>query len=358
MKSTDNRKKPRLCLLIAAHNEELVIQDTIKSAITAGMNPKYIYVVNDNSKDNTAKMARQLLPPKNVISVRRSGKGLALTKAIRKFQLAELYRWIHIADADGYFASNYFKQLRKNLRIKNIAATGYIQSMPGGYISQNRVFEYTVGMDLHRRIQSHLNVIPVIPGPTSCFRADIIGKLNFANKSFTEDFDVTLQIHRQKLGKIQFIPSAITFTQDPGTFVAFYKQITRWNRGVMQGMVNHKIGSKASPIDAYLGYQLGQSMFFLMYSFIWLPIIAYYTYGANVIAVAFLFDVLLTVFITILVVTRTKRTDILAAFPFIYILRFVNLFVFIKAFTEVIILRKFINQKATLWTNTRYKLAS
>lgn len=354
----DNRKKPHICLLIAAHNEELVIKDTISSALAAGMNAEHIYVVNDNSSDNTTKVARSIVPKNNVISVRRSGKGVAITKAIYKFELADKYRWIHIADADGFFAHNYFKELRKNIRVKNIAATGYIQSMPGNYISQNRVYEYTVGMELHRRIQSFFNVIPVIPGPTSCFRADIISKLNFANLSFTEDFDVTLQIHRSKLGKIQFIPSAIAYTQDPANFKIFYNQIMRWNRGVMQGLVNHKIGTQAKSIDLYLGYQIGQSLFFLFYCFAWLPAIAYYTYGANVIAVAFLFDVLLTLVVSIFVSIRTRRADILAAFPYIYSLRFVNLFVFLKAFTEVIVFRKFRIRKSQPWNNSRYKLAS
>src|SRR5665213_187185 len=121
----------KMALLIAAHNEELVIEQTIHSAIRGGMQKRHIYVVDDNSDDKTGKLARKILGKDNVCRVRRSGKGLALTKAAAKFRLVERYQWIHIADADGGFARDYFYVFRRNLRLKYAVATGYIRSMPG-----------------------------------------------------------------------------------------------------------------------------------------------------------------------------------------------------------------------------------
>lgn len=352
-----SRKYP-IALLIAAHNEELVLAQTIQSAITAGMHPRHIYVVDDCSDDQTSAIARRLLPRKNVFKVDRSGKGLALTKASRRFELVDRYRWIHIADADGAFSPNYFKVFRSSLRIKNAAATGYIRSMPGRNVSQFRAFEYTIGMEFHRRFQSLFNVIPVIPGPTSCFRSDVFAKVNFANKSLTEDFDVTLQIHRQKLGKIQFIPDAIAYTQDPGTVKDFTKQITRWNRGVMQGVTRHRIGRKVSPIDAYLSFQILQNLLFFVNYFVWVPYLIMRHQSVNVLATIFVYDLILTFIITMLVAARIRRFDIVSAFPIIYGLRWVGMAVFLKAFVEVIVLRKFRVTKGT-WdngANRRYAL--
>src|SRR5438128_515350 len=93
-----------LCLLIAAHDEQMVIANTIRSAIRAGMKPRDIYVVDDNSSDKTSEIAKSILGEANVVKVKRSGKGLALSKASKKFNLTRRYRWIHIADADGGFA--------------------------------------------------------------------------------------------------------------------------------------------------------------------------------------------------------------------------------------------------------------
>ncbi len=108
-----NDKKSMLALLVAAHNEELVLEKTLRSAIAAGMKPENIYIVDDNSTDATSDIARLIVPPTNVFRVGRSGKGLALTKARNHFDLCNKYRWIHVADADGAFAPNYFNVFEK-----------------------------------------------------------------------------------------------------------------------------------------------------------------------------------------------------------------------------------------------------
>lgn len=334
-------RKQMLCLLISAHNEELVLAKTITSAITAGMDPEHIYVVDDHSGDRTSEIARGHLPSANVIRVHRSGKGLALSKAARRFRLTKRYRWVHIADGDGAFSPDYFHVFRRELRVKNAAATGYVRSLPGKRISEYRVFEYTIGMEVHRRLQTLLHVVPVIPGPTSCFRSDVFAKVNFDNKSLTEDFDVTLQLHRQKLGTVQFIPTAISYTQDPKSLADYTNQITRWNRGGLQSMLRHGIGRRPTRIDAYLTYQIMQNLLFFASYLIWVPYMALTRGASVVIASAFVVDVLVTLMITLFAAGRSRRWDVVSAFPQVYILRWVSLAIFLKAFVEVVILRKY-----------------
>ncbi|MEK7594185.1 MAG: glycosyltransferase family 2 protein [Patescibacteria group bacterium] len=349
----------KMALLIAGYNEELVIERTIRSAIRAGMKPRDIYVVDDNSDDATSKIARGILGKTNVCRVRRSGKGLALTKATKKFSLTERYEWVHIADADGAFAPDYFYVFRRKLRPKYAAATGYIKSLPGYSVSQFRVYEYTVGMEIHRRFQALAHTVSVIPGPTSCFRSDVFAKLNFDNKTLTEDFDVTLQLHRQKLGKVQFIPDAVAYTQDPRSVSDFVKQITRWNRGVLQGSRRHNIGLRAQRIDAYLTYQIVQNLFFFFNYAVIMPYIAFKRHSPALLATLFLLDVITTFAVSFIVSWRSKRWDILSAFPQIYILRWVTLFVFLQAFVEIMLLQRF---RATdgMWSTSgkRYKFST
>lgn len=348
-------RRPMLALLIAAHNEEMVLENTIRSALRSGMEREHIYVVDDNSSDRTSDIARSILGPHNVIKVGRSGKGLALTKAARHFNLTRRYRWIHIADADGAFTEDYFKVFRKNLRVKFAAATGYVRSLPGGPVSQYRVLEYTIGQEIHRRFQAMTHTVTVIPGPTSCFRSDVFARVDFANKSITEDFDVTLQIHRKKLGKIQFIPEAVAYTQDPKNIKDYIKQTTRWNRGVAQGIRRHGIGRHFNRLDAYLSYQVFQNLFFFAGYAILVPYMAI-TRGnaAAIVATTFLLDVAITFAITFLVALKARRMDILSAFPHIYAYRWVSLYVFLKAFTEVLILGRFKDTHGAWSTVERY----
>ena len=348
-------RRPMLALLIAAHNEELVLEKTIRSAMRAGMQRQHIYVVDDNSSDSTSDIARSILGPANVIKVDRSGKGLALSKAARHFQLTRRYRWIHIADADGGFAPDYFTVFRRELRVKYAAATGYIRSLPGGPVSQYRVFEYTIGLEIHRRFQAFAGTVTVIPGPTSCFRADVFAKVDFANHSLTEDFDVTLQIHRQKLGRIQYITRAIAYTQDPQTVKDYIKQITRWYRGLMQGILHHGIGRQLHRIDAYLSYQVLQNLFFFASYCLLVPAMVFVKHQPGLLAVTFLYDVAITWLMSVAVAARAKRWDILSAFPFVYSLRWISLAIFLRAFVEVGILRKYRRAGGAWTTVQRYE---
>lgn len=334
IKNGTTSKRP-IALVIAAYNEEMVIEHTIRSAIVAGLSPQDIFVVDDKSADDTAKIAQKVLGQLNVLTVDRSGKGLAIHKINSNLLLTDRYEWIHVADADGEFDPGYFRELIENLDPSYAAATGYVTSLPGSFVSKYRAFEYALGMDITRRFQSIADVITIVPGPTSIFRADVFEKLNFNANALCEDFDVTLQIHRQKLGKILFIESAIARTQDPGNFRDYVKQITRWNRGVMQMFFKHRIGTSFSRVDSYLLYQMLQNLsFFFMYA-LWFPAITALTGNMVYLALAFLSDVIIVLGFVLFAQMRTKRTDILPAFPIVYVLRWVSLVVFMKCFVEV-----------------------
>ncbi len=329
----------RVALVIPAHNEELVIAATIKSAIAAKQRGKDIYVVNDSSTDNTAMIARKLLGKSQVHTVRRSGKALALKKAADHFGLVKRYRWIHIADADGVFGKNYFKIFKSKLDPeKFVAATGHVQSLKGNWISRYRIYEYTLGLEILRRFQALLGVITVIPGATSCFRSDVFDQLEFETSSLTEDFDLTLQIHRRRLGNIRYIPQAKTFTQDPKDYHDYIQQVIRWNRGFFQGVKRHRIGRRSQKIDLYLGYVILETLFYL-FGLMMIPLLL--IVSPAWLAASFLVDLVIFAFFTLLAAIINRRGDIFFAFPLFYILRFTNMYLFTKAFIEVMILGRF-----------------
>lgn len=337
----NNAYKRSLALVISAYNESLVLEHTIRSAMAAGVDPRDIYVVDDHSDDSTPKIARSVIGDYNVLTVPRSGKGLAIHTVVQELGLTKRYNWIHIADADGEFDRRYFVELYSNLDGDYAAATGYVASLPGSYISKYRAYEYAMGMDIIRRFQSLAGVITIVPGPTSVFRSDVFEKLDFNANALCEDFDVTLQIHRQGLGDIQFIPTAIARTQDPGNFKDFLRQITRWNRGVLQMFFKHKIGSRLDKVDTYLIYQLMQNLLFFAMYMLWVPIATITSGSLLYLALAFLSDVIVVFGFCLFAQARTDRRDIIEAFPLIYVLRWVSLLVFMKAFVEVFILRKY-----------------
>src|ERR1039458_1520798 len=83
----------KLALLLPGHNEELIIQATINSAIAAGQTREDIYMVDDASTDKTRVRAVELLGKDHVMTVKRSGKAGAVKKAIKKFDVEKRYNW-------------------------------------------------------------------------------------------------------------------------------------------------------------------------------------------------------------------------------------------------------------------------
>jgi biofilm PGA synthesis N-glycosyltransferase PgaC len=333
--------RSKICLIISAYNEERVLKHTIESAISAGLSRADIYVVDDASDDKTAAIAHKVVGKYNLLTVDRSGKGRAISTIVKELQLIERYEWIHIADADGEFDKRYFQELYDNLDPAYAAATGYMASLPGGYVGNFRNFEYTMAMDVARRYQSILDLITVIPGPTSVFRSDVFRQLDFCTGALCEDFDVTLQIHDRKLGKIKFIETAIARTQDPHDMQNYLKQITRWNRGTLQLFVRNKMWRKVTRVNSFITYQVMQNIMFAAMYGIGLPILTVLTGSLYFIAVTFCIDVLTIFGFALYTAMRTKRFETLTSFPLTYFLRWAQLFVFVKCFFEVVVMKRY-----------------
>jgi biofilm PGA synthesis N-glycosyltransferase PgaC len=336
----DTPRKKSLALLIPAHNEQLVIAGTIRSAIRAGQPREDIYVVSDGSSDWTADLARLLLSDGQVLERPHAGKAGAIAAGIAYFDIIGRYKWLHLADADGMFTPGYFDELGRRLNYRFVAATGHVQSLRGGWIAQYRTFEYTLALELVRRVQAMLGTIPVIPGATCILRTDILDKLDFTRPSLTEDMDLTLQIHRQKLGKIVYIPQVRAFTQDPKDFGDYFRQVLRWYRGGWQVMQRHHVGLRPRRIDAYMSWMILQEIVLLLEVTL-LPLLSWWSQNYGPMALLFLYDLAAVFAVTLWAAILNRRPDIIRAFPLFYFLRLVNLIAFFKAWFEVVILRKF-----------------
>lgn len=361
-KKAAREQRRRLALILPGHNEELIIAATIQSAIAAGLDKKDIYVVDDNSTDQTRDIALRALSSDNVLSVPRSGKALAVRQAIEHFSIVQKYTWVHVADADSIFCPDYFRIYRQHLNVKDCAAAvGFVQSMRGNWIATYRSLSYTYGQHIFRRLQSWAGVIAVLPGPVTCFKTDIIKDLDFATESLTEDFDLTLQIHRKKLGNIKFIPEAVNFTQDPRTLSDFLNQTLRWQRGFFQGVRKYRIGRQPQKIDFGVGYQMGESVYYLLQAFVIAPLLLLTApnHSPNAALALFGADFLVIIVLAIFSAFAAKRLIVFAALPYFYILRFLELAMFIQAFVEVIVLKKF-NTIAIGWQTEgrRYEVAT
>lgn len=353
-------RRRKLALILPAHDEELIIQTTILSAKRGGLSLHDIYVVDDASTDDTLTRAREVLPQSNVLSVEHSGKAGAVLKAINAFRITERYEWVHIADADSIFDKDYFRIYRRNLSPKYVAAVGFVQSLKGNWLCTYRCFSYTYGQHLFRRLQSWLGMILVMPGPVTSYRTDIIRHLNFSTGSLTEDFDITVQIHRQRLGKIKYIPDAVNYTQDPRGLHDFYKQTLRWYRGWFQGVMRYRLGFGMQLIDVNFFFQIFEIISLGIIIGTAVTLMLHTNILHSGLFKVMLTDLAITGALAVFVAMLTKRLRIIFVLPVVFLLRFVELCIYIQAFVEIVILRKFENRKEVGWqvAGRRYALAT
>jgi poly-beta-1,6-N-acetyl-D-glucosamine synthase len=86
----------------------------------------------------------------------------------------------------------------------------------------------------------YTNVTPIIPGFASMYRTDALSKMELNPPGLViEDFNMTFELHRKKLGKVAFEPSVFGRTQDPDNLPDYYRQIRRWWLGLWQTLRHH-----------------------------------------------------------------------------------------------------------------------
>ena len=234
-----------VAVCIPAHNEALVLEDTITS-LQALVSTRQIYVVSDGSNDQTANLARRLGCV--VLEINPGlGKAKALQKTITYFRLLNRYRYLLIADADTIFDSNYLRHalplFKQKPRVAVVAAYTKTRwpkhTRPSWQLLfvayRLRLYGFIQPFIMYGQTWHRTNVNPVIPGFACLYRTDILRHLSFyAPGVIIEDFNMAFQLHRLKLGTIAHHPSVIATTQDPDNFTDYRSQLLRWNLGFFQ----------------------------------------------------------------------------------------------------------------------------
>jgi biofilm PGA synthesis N-glycosyltransferase PgaC len=240
-----------VAVIIAAHNEELVIAETIKS-IGAQISAKNVFVVSDGSSDKTAEVARahgarvlELFPNR--------GKAGAIVATLKHFSLAERFEIVLLLDADTQLASDYIETGLPQFADQSVVAvagrastlreTGR-QTLMGSILVAHRQRVYIAVQYLLKFGQAgrFANVVAIVPGFASMYRSRIMDSIDIAAKGLTiEDYNMTFEVHAKRLGRIAFHPKAsVAMTQDPNNLHDYVRQVVRWNLGFWQTVARHR----------------------------------------------------------------------------------------------------------------------
>ncbi len=243
--------RDEVAILIAAHNEEVVIGRTIAELDKFGPEVS-VFVVSDGSSDDTAVIARAHGATVLELNPNR-GKAGALVAAIEHFRIAERFEVLLLLDADTHLSAEYFDTGLGEFADPGIvavagrASTLFTPSSPtffGRLLVAYRERVYIAMQYLFKFGQAgrYANVVPIVPGFASMYRTSILKDIDIAAQGLKiEDYNMTFEVHAKRLGRIAFHPhAAIALTQDPDTLFDYVKQVERWNLGFWQTVGRHR----------------------------------------------------------------------------------------------------------------------
>lgn len=325
-----------VCVVIPAFNEEKLIARCVASVLAAGIAAEQIFVINDCSTDGT----RQALAPFAGIQVidnpERLGKVRGLERAIGVHGLPERFEYMSVLDADSHLSANYFDVVVRTFAADpgTVLVCGSPRSEPANWVTAFRALDYAIGDWIYRRGQHALGVILVAPGCASTYRTSIVRSLEWDGGTLVEDMDLTIQIHRKRLGAVVHAAEAVSHTQDPRCLRDYVGQIMRWYSGTWQVMRLRRLLRGGQRIDLEFAVLAGEGLGYSMLTLL-LPVIALFAPGVAL--RWFLFDQAIMLTGAVLCAVRLRRLDILVWSPTFAFLRFVNCVIWVRSFwTEIV----------------------
>ena len=347
----------KVAIIIPAYNEQKVIKNTIISAISI-VGKSNVFVVDDGSKDKTCEVA--LKYTRNVLTIKNGGKANALNEGISKFRLTKRYEFIMPIDADTVISSDFIEKIMpvfENDKRKKIAAVvGKVSGRNKRWITTYRLWEYEINQTIHKAAQSYLGAITVCPGPSTVYRSKVFDKLKYSKDTQTEDMDFTFTLHRRRLGRIVYEPSATVSTQDPATVGAYVKQLNRWYCGFWQCIFKHRIPWGGQRLDAEAALLATDALLNVLLAILFIAIIpASLVFDPKVLITPILLDLFVFMLPTILFVSlKRKLFGIIVFLPHFYFLRFVGSYLFFYSFIKTSL--GITTETSNVWDSARYKV--
>lgn len=238
-----------VAVLIPAHNEELVIEDSLR-AVMAAVPARNVHVVSDGSTDATYEIARST-GARVIETSSNVGKAGALQEAISRFRIVERFRVVLLLDADTRVGPDYFEAglpLFDDPRV--VAVAGRVKSLwRRGDLSvigkllvchRQRIYALTQYLLKFGQTWLRANATHIVPGFASMYRTEVLPAIEMNPPGLViEDYNMTFEVYQKRLGKVGFTPSAIAVTQEPGTLRDYIRQTKRWALGLWQTVRLH-----------------------------------------------------------------------------------------------------------------------
>ncbi|WP_027633865.1 glycosyltransferase family 2 protein [Clostridium hydrogeniformans] len=228
--------KNSFALIVAAHNEEVVIGKIVESLIDLDY-PKHLYdifVIADNCTDKTANIAREHgAKVFERVNKDKRGKGYALEWMFAKiFKMNKKYDAVAVFDADNLVSKNFLNEMNNHMCEGYNVVQGYLDSKNpnDSWITQAYSISFWASNRLFQLARKNLGLSNQIGGTGFVINTKVLKKLGWGATCLTEDLEFTckLVMNGEKVG---WAHDAIVYDEKPLKLKESWKQRKRWMQG-------------------------------------------------------------------------------------------------------------------------------
>jgi len=235
--SADKSFAAPISIIVPAFNEEHIIAETIRHIDEAAQGysePIELIVLDNNSQDNTSKVAMKAIHAAQaikgrVIRVTRAGKAHALNRGVEEAQHELILR----IDADTQIRADNIALAVQNFCNPNLGVVGGVPVPPGGGLfDRARLVEVIVKHGFYSSAFSAFSGLVGVPGMFALYRAEALRRAGpFATGMNGEDTDISLRI--VELGYQAIVDRRVRYVSEvPATIAHMREQRLRWFRSV------------------------------------------------------------------------------------------------------------------------------
>lgn len=230
------KPKKRFALVVAAHNEELVIENIVKNLMSLNY-PRELYdifVIADNCTDATAEIARKagaiVHERFNKVDV---GKGYALKWMFDKiFEMDKKYDAVSVFDADNLVASNYLLKMNDMLLNGHKAIQAYldVKNPYDSWITLTNSIMYWITNRMFNQSRHNLNMWCTIGGTGFTLDINVLKQIPWDATCLAEDLEYTVKLVLNNI-RVSWCSETAIYDEKPITFVQSWNQRKRWMQG-------------------------------------------------------------------------------------------------------------------------------
>lgn len=236
-KIEDSKNFKKFACIIPARNEEMVIENLIKS-LNNQEYPKELYdvfVLINNCTDNTEIVAKKSKAKIiDCINIKTKSKGDVLRYG---FDVLKDYNYdaYIIFDADNVVHPKFIKKMNNIINKGYKLAQGCRESKNPSdtWISSSYSLHYMIQNCFVNKARMNINQSSFINGTGFMISKELLDEKGYAYKTMTEDIELTVKCALEK-EKIAFAEEAITYDEQPLSFKESWKQRKRWSVGTIQ----------------------------------------------------------------------------------------------------------------------------